>query len=92
MINPPTIYLYTKISHNIIIETWLKKYKTKIWWLKKLRASLHCKGGICCGGGSSGSVVDGGEPKSILGKTPGGLSRGSMESNWLESPTTSAHP
>lgn len=42
------------------------------------------------GGGDGDSGGDG--PKSRLGKTPGGLSRGVMDNNWLESPTTSAHP
>lgn len=51
---------------------------------------LHCEGGKLSG--ESSASGDGGEPKSKLGKTPGGLSRGSIESNWLESPTTSAHP
>lgn len=45
--------------------------------------------------GSSGESSFGGgeeDPKSRFGKTPGGLSRGLMESNCEESPTTSAHP
>ena len=41
------------------------------------------------GGSSFGGGV---ELKSIFGNTPGGLSRGSMDNNWVESPTTSAHP
>ena len=47
-----------------------------------------------CGGNSSGGGLAGGgdDPKSRFGYTPGGLSRGSIDSNWLESPTTSAHP
>lgn len=53
---------------------------------------LHCEEGKSSSGESSWASGDGGEPKSKLGKTPGGLSRGSIESNWLESPTTSAHP
>ena len=52
---------------------------------------VHCEGGKSWGESSLASG-DRGEPKSILGKTPGGLSRGSIESNWVESPTTSAHP
>jgi len=51
----------------------------------------HCEGGKSWGESPLASG-DRGEPKSKLGKTPGGLSRGSIESNWVESPTTSAHP
>lgn len=47
-------------------------------------------------GGVVGGLLsgdDGGEgPKSRNGYTPGGFSWGSMDSNWRESPTTSAHP
>jgi hypothetical protein len=41
------------------------------------------------GGSSFGG---GAELKSMLGNTPGGLSRGCMDNNCVESPTTSAHP
>ncbi len=53
-------------------------------------SSLHCEGGNSSGESSGGSGGD--DPKSIFGNTPGGLSRGLIESNWLESPTTSAQP
>lgn len=53
-------------------------------------SSLHCEGGKSSGESSDGGGGD--DPKSRFGYTPGGLSRGSIESNWLESPTTSAQP
>jgi hypothetical protein len=57
------------------------------------KSSFHCDEGKSSGESSSAwGDGDGGELKSKLGKTPGGLSRGSIDSNWLESPTTSAHP
>lgn len=53
-------------------------------------SNFHCDEGKSSG--ESSAFGDGGETKSKLGKTPGGLSKCSIESNWLESPTTSAHP
>lgn len=43
-----------------------------------------CSSSFGCGGGD--------DTKSSVGYTPGGLSRDSIDSSWLESPTTSAHP
>lgn len=64
----------------------LKDLSSRVWSLKN--RTLHC-GGNSSGGGLAGG---GDDPKSRFGYTPGGLSRGSIDSNWLESPTTSAHP
>ena len=74
------------------------------WSSEQNKYEAHCGGGkevVHCGGGNSsgespvgggGTSAGGDDPKSKFGKTPGGLSRILMESNWLESPTTSAHP
>jgi hypothetical protein len=58
-------------------------------WQGTILTVLHWSSGRGVGPGLSvsGSIE---EPNS--GKTPGGLSRGFMESSWVESPTTSAHP
>lgn len=51
------------------------------------KPTCHCDK---VGGNSSSGGRDG--PKSIDGNTPGGLSRGWIDNNWDELPTTSAHP
>lgn len=84
-----------KWMNNMSIKEEIQSAKNENNETKKKKATWglnHCEGGD--EGPSLGGDDEEEEPKSRYGYTPwpGGFSCGWIDSSWLESPTTSAHP